>query len=282
MQKKIAIVNDISGYGRCSVTVALPILSAMQIQCGIVPTAVLSNHTEYPDYSILDFTPYLKEYLDTWNRLHFNFDGIYTGFLGSEAQLSIILNMLHDYSFHHIIVDPVMGDHGMIYDSYTKSMCDSMRELVRHATLTTPNLTELCLLTGQEYHEHITIPEIEHMCQTLAENGSAKIIVTGIEQNDMLGNAIYENGSFDVLYEKKVLPLRPGTGDVFASIMAGFCLHNVSLKKAVQTAARFIGICLESSQKLNIPINDGVCFEEHLDMLIQKIKADTASDSNSQ
>lgn len=282
MQKKIAIVNDISGFGRCSVTVALPILSAMRIQCGIVPTAILSNHTEYPDYSMLDFTPYMKDYLDKWNRLHLSFDGIYTGFLGSKEQLVIILNMLDRFSFKHIIVDPVMGDHGMIYDSYTKEMCDSMRELVRHATLTTPNLTELCLLTSQEYNKHITVAGIEKMCQTLAKNGPSQIIVTGIEQEDMLGNAIYENGSFDVLYEKKVLPLRPGTGDVFASIIAGSCLHNISLKEAVQTAAQFIGICLESSKKRNIPINDGVCFEEHLNILVQKANTAAASVNNNQ
>lgn len=275
MQKKIAIVNDISGFGRCSVTVALPILSAMRIQCGVIPTAILSNHTEYPDYSMLDFTPYMKEYLDKWNQLHLSFNGIYTGFLGSKEQLIIILDMLDCFSFSHIIVDPVMGDHGMIYDSYTKEMCDSMRKLVCHATLITPNLTELCLLTNQKYHAQICATEVEKMCQTLAKNGPSHIIVTGIEQDDMIGNAIYENGNFDILYEKKVLPLRPGTGDVFASIIAGLSLHNIPLKEAVQTAARFIVTCLESSKKLNIPINDGVCFEEHLNILVQK--TDTAA-----
>ncbi|MCM1180907.1 MAG: pyridoxamine kinase [Clostridium sp.] len=270
MQKKIAIVNDISGFGRCSVTVALPILSAMRIQCGILPTAILSNHTEYPDYSMLDFTPYMSEYLDKWNQLHLSFDGIYTGFLGSKEQLSIIRDMLDHFSFSQIVVDPVMGDHGMIYDSYTREMCESMQKLVCHATLTTPNLTELCLLTNRKYHEHIHAAEIEKMCQTLAKNGPAQIIVTGVEKEDMIGNAIYENGSFDILYEKKVLPLRPGTGDVFASIVAGLSLHNIPLKEAVQTAARFIVTCLESAEKQNIPINDGVCFEEHLNILVQK------------
>ena len=267
MQKKIAIVNDISGFGRCSVTVALPILSAMGICCGIVPTAILSNHTEYPEYSLLDFTPHMEEYLSKWKKLSLEFDGIYTGFLGSEKQIQIILDMMEEFHFPNRIVDPVMGDHGVIYDSYTEEMCEGMRKLVAQATLTTPNVTELCILTNHAYHEDIAISEIENMCKNLASTGPARIVVTGIEKNDTIGNAIYDHGKFEVIYTKKVLPLRPGTGDVFASIVAGFSLHNTNLKDAVQTASDFIRTCLETSKEMDIPINDGVCFEEHLRML---------------
>lgn len=268
MQKRMAIVNDISGFGRCSVTVALPILSAMGISCGIVPTAILSNHTEYPEYSMLDFTPYMKEYLSKWKKLNLNFDGIYTGFLGSEEQIQMILDMIAQFSFRHRIIDPIMGDHGVIYDSYTEEMCESMRKLVAQATLTTPNVTELCILTNYAYHEHISVSEIEDMCKSLSLNGPTRIIVTGIEKEDTIGNAIYDNGEFEVVYTNKILPLRPGTGDVFSSIIAGQSLHNTNLKKAVQTASDFICVCLETSKEMDIPINDGVCFEEHLQMLI--------------
>lgn len=267
-QPSIAIVNDISGFGRCSVTVALPILSAMKIQCGIIPTAILSNHTEYPDYSLFDFTPYMEEYLDKWKKLNLSFDGIYTGFLGSDRQLAIITKMFQQFSFKNRIVDPVMGDHGVIYDSYTDNMCQSMKQLVAHSTLTTPNVTELCILTGYPYRENITEEEIFDMCKTLAQTGAGQIVVTGIEKENQIGNAIYENGNFELLYETKILPLRPGTGDVFASILAGGSLHNIQLKKSVRTASKFIRTCLTTSARLDIPINDGVCFEEHLDMLL--------------
>jgi pyridoxine kinase len=272
MQKKIAIVNDISGFGRCSITVALPILSALGIHCGIVPTAVLSNQTEYPSYSLLDFTPYMEEYLKVWENLSFSFEGIYTGFLGSARQITIIQNMMQTFSFDKIIVDPVMGDNGAIYDSYTEEMCQAMKILVSHATLTTPNLTELCILTDTTYRKDLTNSEIERMCHTLAQNGPKQIVVTGIERQNKLGNALYENGNFEILYTKKVLPLRPGTGDVFASILAGCSLHNVDLKEAVKLASNFVQTCLESSSIMNIPINDGVCFEEHLDMLTRYFK----------
>lgn len=270
-QPSIAIVNDISGFGRCSVTVALPILSAMKIQCGIVPTAILSNHTEYPDYSMLDFTPYMEEYLEKWRKLHITFDGIYTGFLGSDKQLAIITEMFQQFSFKNRIVDPVMGDHGVVYDSYTNEMCLAMKQLVAHSTLTTPNVTELCILTGHPYHENITEQNIFDMCKTLSQSGAGKIVVTGIEKNNQIGNAIYENGNFEILYGPKILPLRPGTGDVFASIAAGGILHNISLKKSVILASEFIRTCLTTSAQLDIPINDGVCFEEHLEMLLKNV-----------
>lgn len=267
-QTSIAIVNDISGFGRCSITAALPILSVMGIQCGILPTAILSNHTEYPDYSILDFTPHMSEYLHKWESLNFSFDGIYTGFLGSKDQLAIITKMMEQFSFSKRIIDPVMGDHGIIYDSYTPEMCQAMKQLVSYSTLTTPNVTELCILTDTPYKENFSEKEILKMCQILSKSGANQIAVTGIEYDNQLGNAIYENGNFEILYGPKIIPLRPGTGDVFASILAGESLHNTPLKESVLKASDFIRTCLRTSSDMNIPINDGVCFEEHLGKLI--------------
>ena len=295
MQPSIAIVNDLSGYGRCSLTVSLPVISAMGISCGVVPTAILSNQTEYPDYSILDFTPYMEDYLNKWKHLGFGFDGLYTGFLGSATQISIIRKMIEDFSFSKIIVDPVMGDNGIIYDSYTEEMCNGMRELVSQSSITTPNLTELCILTGRKYHPDITDDEIKEMCSELVGMGAQQIVVTGLCKDDMLGNAIYYqdyindtntcHGSnksdnndnndckasakphFEIIYNRKILPLRPGTGDVFASIIAGNSIHGVNLSDSVHQAMNFICTCLETSSRLNIPVNAGVCFEEHLHLL---------------
>lgn len=269
-QRSIAVVNDISGFGRCSITVALPILCAMKIQCGILPTAILSNHTGYPDYTLLDFTEHMEAYLEKWKSLQFSFDGIYTGYLGSKDQLSVIRHMLQNFSFEKVIVDPVMGDDGVLYPAYTQEMCNSLKQLVTHSTLTTPNVTELCFLTDTPYREDINEDEILKMCRILRSNGAQKIVVTGIVKDDLIGNAIYEDDSFEVLYNKRILPLRPGTGDVFSSILAGESLHNTPLKESVKTAASFIETCLTTSSKMDIPINDGVCFEEHLDMLIPK------------
>lgn len=271
-QTSIAIVNDISGMGRCSVTVALPILSAMKISCGIVPTAILSNQTEYSEYTLFDFTNYMKDYIQTWKNLNFTFDGIYTGFLGSKDQIQIILDMIKDFNFTHIIVDPVMGDHGNTYDSYTEDMCIAMKKLVDVATVITPNVTELCILTQNQYHPNLTIDNIESMCKTLANHTDKKIIVTGIETNHSIGTAYYEKNHFSVYYQEKILPLRPGTGDVFASIIAGCVLKNIPLLKGVEVASDFVKTCLETSSNYDIAINAGVCFEEHLFNLTELIR----------
>ena len=276
-QTSIAIVNDLSGFGRCSVTVALPILSSMGIRCGIVPTAILSNHTEYPDYTFFDFTPYMNDYLKTWKSLSFSFDGIYTGFLGSEHQLSLIRTMLEMFAFTNRIIDPVMGDHGVLYDSYTPSMCQAMKQLVSLSTLTTPNLTELCILTDTPYRTNFTEKEIFSMCNQLADSGAKQIVVTGIERNLEIGNAIYEDGKMSILFTEKIEPLRPGTGDVFASILAGDNLHHTPLEDSVKKASYFIQSCLRTSAQLDIPINDGVCFELHLDQLISSASKQTKS-----
>lgn len=271
-QTSIAIVNDISGMGRCSVTVALPILSAMKISCGIVPTAILSNQTEYSEYTLFDFTNYMEDYIQTWKNLNFTFDGIYTGFLGSKDQIKMILDMIKDFNFTHIIVDPVMGDHGNTYDSYTEDMCIAMKQLVDIATVITPNVTELCILTQNQYGPKLTIDNIESMCKILANHTDKKIIVTGIETNHSIGTAYYEKGYFSVYYQEKILPLRPGTGDVFASIIAGCVLNNIPLLKGVKIASDYVKNCLETSSNYDISINAGVCFEEHLFKLTKLIR----------
>ena len=267
-QQTIAIVNDISGFGRCSVTVALPILSSMKIKCAILPTAILSNHTEYPEYTFFDFTEYMDEYIKTWKSLNFQFDGIYTGYLGSKEQISIIKKMLTTFSFKKIVVDPVMGDGGKLYPAYTEKMCNALKQLVACATLTTPNLTELCILTDTSYRNDFSETEILEMCEKLYNLGPQQIIVTGIKKGSQIGNAIYDGEHFEILYHNQILPLRPGTGDVFASIIAGESLHNTPLKTAVQKASSFIELCLTESAGMNIPLNDGVCFEEHLHHLM--------------
>lgn len=269
-QHSIAVVNDISGFGRCAITVALPILCAMKIQCGIVPTAILSNHTGYPDFTLLDFTQYMDSYLEKWKALNFSFEGIYTGYLGSKDQLSVIRRMLKDFDYKKIIVDPVMGDDGVLYPAYTQEMCNSLKQLVTHSSLTTPNVTELCFLTDTPYREDISEDEIFDMCQILRNNGAKQIVVTGIVRDNQIGNAIYEDDTFEVLYSNRILPLRPGTGDVFSAILAGESLLDTPLKESVKTAAGFIETCLITSSEMDVPINDGVCFEEHLDMLIPK------------
>ena len=155
MQKKIAVINDLSGYGRCSLTVAIPVLSAMGHQCCPIPTAILSNHTEFPVYFFDDYTEKMTTYTDKWKELGLSFDAIATGFLGSEAQIGIVMEIVQKLKAEKtfVVVDPVMGDHGHAYETYTPEMCEQMKELVCMADVVLPNVTECCILTDTPYRE---------------------------------------------------------------------------------------------------------------------------------
>ena len=149
--KKVATINDLSGIGRCSLTAAIPILSTLGVQCCPFPTAILSSQTEFDKFSFLDITNEMNNYKNVWKELNINFDCIYSGFLGSEKQIDIVLDFVLDNKDSLIVIDPVMGDNGILYDTFTENMCNKMKELVSIASIVTPNLTEACILTGEEY-----------------------------------------------------------------------------------------------------------------------------------
>ena len=154
-QKKIALINDITGFGRCSVAVELPVISMMKVQCCVIPTAILSNHTGFNSFYFDDYTPKMESYIEQWKNLNLAFNGICSGFLGSQSQISIVSDFIRDFSDKDtvVIVDPVMGDNGRKYSTYTDEMCDMMKQLAGQAHILTPNLTEACILTDTEYTE---------------------------------------------------------------------------------------------------------------------------------
>ena len=173
-QQKIALVNDITGFGRCSTAVMAPIVSAMTIQAVAVPTAILSAHTQFPHYYYEDFTPKMREYIQSYKDLKLEFDGIATGFLGSEEQVDIVADFIESFKKENtmVLVDPVMGDDGILYRTYTKGMCERMRELVKYAHILTPNLTELCVLLDTDYgNGKFSLDELHDMCAELANQG---------------------------------------------------------------------------------------------------------------
>lgn len=174
-QKKIALINDLTGFGRCSTAVMAPIVSALRIQAVAVPTAILSAHTQFPTYYFDDYTDRMKDYIQTYKDLKLDFDAISTGFLGSEQQVDIVLDFIRHFKTdrNFVIVDPVMGDYGKLYRTYTKEMCEKMKELVHYADIITPNLTELCTLIDAPYPENgASIEELKEMCGKLAERGT--------------------------------------------------------------------------------------------------------------
>lgn len=266
-QKKIALINDITGFGRCSVAVELPIISMMKVQCCVIPTAILSNHTGFNSFFFDDYTSKMESYIEQWKKLNLAFNGICSGFLGSQSQISIVSDFIRDFSDKEtvVVVDPVMGDNGRKYSTYTDEMCDMMKQLAGQAHILTPNLTEACILTDTEYTENWHEKEIEILGEKLLSLGPEKIVITGIQQGSFIANyCCTENEKGCYIKVKKAGQQRSGTGDIFTSIIAADAVNGVDFYSSVRKASQFIKQCIIQSDKMDIPLTDGVCFEEIL------------------
>lgn len=269
-QKKIAVINDFSGFGRCSLAVALPIISAMKVQCCPLPTSIFSNHTGFKSFYYKDFTEYMPDYMEEWKRLNLHFEGISTGFLGSAKQINIVQEFFKHFKKKDtvVVIDPVMGDYGKCYPTYTDEMCQRMKELVEYADILTPNLTEACILTEIPYREDMKVSQVIEIARELSERGPKKVVITGIVQKSYISNLCYEVGQEPTMRKtQKVGTQRSGTGDIFASIIAADAVNGVPFKDSVRKASLFIKKCIIRSMELEIPVTDGVCFEEVLGSL---------------
>ena len=269
-QKKIALINDITGFGRCSVAVELPIISMMKVQCCVIPTAILSNHTGFNSFYFDDYPPKMESYIEQWKNLNLAFNGICSGFLGSQSQISIVSDFIRDFSDKDtvVIVDPVMGDNGRKYSTYTDEMCDMMKQLAGQAHILTPNLTEACILTDTEYTEKWHEKDIIILGERLLSLGPEKIVITGIQQGSLIANyCCTENDKGRFIKVKKTGQQRSGTGDIFTSIIAADAVNGIDFYSSVRKASQFIKQCIIHSDKMAIPLTDGVCFEEILHTL---------------
>ncbi len=269
-QKKIAVINDFSGFGRCSIAVALPIISVMKLQCCPLPTSIFSNHTGFDSFFFDDYTASMERYMEEWRKLDLSFEGICTGFLGSKEQIAIVNHFFEIFKKENtvVLIDPVMGDYGKPYPTYTYEMCQEMKKLVRHADILTPNLTEACILTDTPYKEKWRVKELLSMADYLSDQGPEKIVITGITQGSFIANFCYERGEVPTMIKThRVGHSRSGTGDIFSSIVAADAVNGVEFSASVKKACRFIKKCIERSVEMKLPLTDGVCFEEFLGKL---------------
>lgn len=269
-QKKIAIINDMSGFGRCSIAVELPIISHMKIQCCPIPTSIFSNHTAYESFYFEDFTEHMIPYIEEWKKLNLKFEGICSGFLGSSKQIEIVRNFFRHFKSQNtiVIVDPIMGDDGIPYATYTEEMCRQMKHLIPYADIITPNLTEACILTDTPYKIRWKLKELKTLTEKLEAMGPGRIVITGIPQGSYVANYCYETGREpSIIKTHKVGTSRCGTGDIFSSIIAADAVNGVEFYTSVRKASLFIKKCILKSIELDIPLTDGVCFEEILHRL---------------
>ena len=267
-QKKIALVNDITGFGRCSVTVQLPLISAMKAQACPLPTAILAVHTGFTNHYMDDYTEHMLPYMDSWEANGLEFDAILTGFLSSEGQIEVVKECINRFKREQtiVIVDPVMGDNGKLYSSYTPALCEKMRHLLPLADVVTPNLTEACQLLGKPYPENgiVSDSDLERMAKDIAAKGPGDVIITGLHAGDEIKTYLYGEGGALSFTNARVGNDRSGSGDAFAAIVAASLLNGDTLADGAKKAAAFIGKCLELAEELSLPWNYGLPFEEFL------------------
>ncbi len=273
MQKKIACINDISGLGKCSLTVALPIISALKCQCCPLTTSVLSSQTGFSKYTFTDLTDSMEEYIQVWQDLSKKFDTIYSGFLASKKQIEIVEKFIKMNKNSFVIVDPVLADLGNIFPIFNDDDVKEMRNLVSMADLITPNITEANLLLSKktdffDYDDE----DLKKLCIQLSEMGPKYVIITGFEENNKIFNICYNSKSKSMTkigtdYNKVSFS---GTGDTFTSIIAGMVTRGFSIEESVSCATDFISEAVEFTvKKGDFDRNDGILFEYFLDRLIK-------------
>ncbi len=271
--KRIITVQDISCVGKCSLTVALPVISAMGVEACVLPTAVLSTHTAFKDFTFRDLTNDISAITRHWQQEKISFDAIYTGYLGSFEQIELMQQFISDFGggSTRVIVDPCMGDNGALYSGFTPDFAKAMAGLCSKADVIVPNLTEAAFMLGQPYKaEGYTKEYIEDLLRSLAALGSRRIVLKGISFDDKkLGIASYDSESQKIIwyFHERMPQSFHGTGDIFASVLTGALVRGLNLDKACRLAADFV---VESIKK-TLSHKDynwyGVDFEAALHML---------------
>ena len=271
-QKRVIAINDISSFGKCSLTVAISILGAAGVETCAVPTAVLSAHTGFKGYTFRDLTDNILPSANHWKSMELVFDGIYSGYLGSKEQVECVEKVMDMFSVGVKVVDPVMGDDGVLYDGFTEEFPQEMKKLIKRADVIVPNVTEACLLTDIAYREEHSKEYINTLVDALKKQCDASIVITGINsKEDKISTAVYENGKITYIENEKQRAVYSGTGDVFASTFVAALMHGMDTVSAAKLSAEFVGECIEITKQVSSERHYGINFELNTKSLLQKL-----------
>lgn len=274
---KVAAINDLSGFGKCSLVADITVLSAMGIQCCPLPTAVLSAQTGYPSYYSRELTGIISEYSREWKKQKEVFNGIITGFMMSSKEALSSLEFIREFMTDDnlVLVDPVMGDDGRTYRNFSKELLEAIKEMVKEADIITPNLTELFLLAGEDPGRILSLKgdelldEVFRLSMAVGGDGGKTVVVTGIPVQDgsLVGNFVLEKGQTKFISSKSNGVHYSGTGDLFAAALLGSILLGKDAFTAADVSSRFIYASVLATPKGTDP-NAGACYEENLRMLM--------------
>lgn len=279
--KRIVTIQDISCVGKCSLTVALPVISACGVEASVIPTAVLSTHTAFENFSFCDLTDEIEPIVDILKKEKIGFDAVYTGYLGSFRQLQLMEKFINEFRTEDniVFIDPVMGDHGKLYPGFTQEFADSMAKLCSLADVIVPNLTEASFMLREEYCESGYSEEyIKSILKKLTDLGCKNAVLTGVSfEEGKVGFMAYnrENDCFSSYFTEKINASFHGTGDVFSSTCVGALMKGLSLEGALKTAANFTVESIKASVKDPDHHWYGVNFEEAIPFLLDELKSNT-------
>lgn len=276
--KRVLSIQDLSCLGKCSLTVALPIISAMGVETSIIPTAVLSTHTMFDNFTFRDLTEDMTGIKEHFKNEDFKFDAIYTGYLGSKKQINIVMEYFNTFGNNHnyIIVDPAMADNGKLYTGFTPDFALEMAKLCSKADIILPNISEACFMLGKDYIGENAAPhEIKDLLTALTALGAKTVVITGVKfgENDFgfMGYDTRTEGFFQ--YSTEEIPMKShGTGDVFASTFTGALMNDYSVYNALKIAADYTYACIKNTYNDPDAVNYGVNFEAEIPRLLKMIR----------
>lgn len=274
--KRAVTIQDISCIGKCSLTVALPIISAMGIETAVIPTSVLSTHTMFKNFTFRDLSQDIPLIQKHWKNEKIDFDSIYTGYLGSIEQIEMLKEFFKEFKTekNFIFIDPVMGDNGKLYTGFNQEFALQMKELCKMADIIVPNLTEASYMLQKEYKEYYTEQEIKELLLELASLGPKQVILTGISfKNNELGVMSYnkETNEFFTYFREKIPVKYHGTGDIFASTLVGAILNENTVEKSLEIAVDYVWETIDETYKKKKEDAYGVEFESKIPYLVKKI-----------
>ena len=273
--KRVLAVHDLCSFGRCSLTAAIPVISAMGMQVCPLPTAFFSNNLTYGEFTFHDFTDKMTGFMDRWEKLGFRYDAVYSGFLASVEQIEVVRDAARRFASREeslVVVDPAMGDDGKLYPVFGPEYVEAMRTLVKEATLITPNFTEACFLLGEPCGTEVPSSEaLRAMTEKLAALGAKQVVITSVPAGENEIKVV----SFDSVageYAERTTPRIPfttcGTGDLFTSVVTGALLRGETLAAASALAMRFVSRVMEFTLASGSDPREGVIVEPCLKELL--------------
>ena len=251
-KNKVLTVQDLSCAGQCSLSVALPILSAFGLETCVLPTAILSEHTMFQNFTFLDLAQNMLDTLDSWKKDNHRFHAVYTGYLGRNEHFAIVEDAIRELSEENalVVVDPVFGDNGKLYPLFNTEYVDKVRSFMKNANVILPNITEACYLTGREYKAVCDKAEAAALIAELTALGDFDIVLTGVDENGKIGFACYDKNTkkTEFYFAERLKGSFHGTGDIFASVFMGAYLSGKSLFESSKAAAQFVAASIQATE----------------------------------